>query len=166
MPFEVFKKRFAPLVKQPYVTLQKKGIMSINKAAYLALGSPEAIELLYDREAKIIGLRPVEPSVEHAYPIRNAGDTSANAFLLSGTAFTHYYEIPTPTSVRYPATIEEGMLRIDLKLEGTEVTSNRSGRTKNSIVGEPLTLPDGLNGRRSLREGLPAVRQRSNGEAD
>ncbi len=130
MPFEVFKKRFAPLVKQPYVTLQKKGILSINKAAYLALGSPAAVELLYDRDEQVIGLRPVEPTVEHAYPIRNAGDENANAFMLSGTAFTHYYEIPTPTSMRYPAAITDGMLCIDLKCAGTEVTSNRAGRTK------------------------------------
>jgi hypothetical protein len=68
--FEVFTRRMIPLVKQPTVMLQKRGTMSFNKAAHVAMGSPEAVELLYDRAQKVIGIRPVAPELEHAYPMR------------------------------------------------------------------------------------------------
>ena len=54
--FEVFTRRMVPLVKQPTATLQKRGTMSLNKAAHVALGSPDAVELLYDRAEQIIGM--------------------------------------------------------------------------------------------------------------
>ena len=64
--FEVFKKRMVPLVKQPYVTIQKRGTMSFNKSAHMALGEPETVELLYDPNERIIGVRAIDPDVEHA----------------------------------------------------------------------------------------------------
>lgn len=126
--FEVFRKRMAPLVKQPYVTIQRRGTMSFNKAAHRALGSPEAIELLFDANEQIIGVRAVDPHVEHAYPIRMTN--AETSFIVSGRAFTHYYGIETEISRRYPAETIDGVLCIDLKGGGTEVTSNRKGRTK------------------------------------
>jgi len=131
--FEVFRKRMAPLVKQPYVTIQHRGTMSFNKAAHHALGSPEAIELLFDPNEQIIGVRAVDPRVEHAYPIRVTN--AETSFIVSGRAFTHYYGIPTDISRRYPAEILDGVLCIDLKGGGTEVTSNRKGRTKAATEG-------------------------------
>lgn len=130
--FEVFKKRFAPLVKQPYVTIQTRGTISLNKAAFLAIGSPEAVELLWDAKDQIIGFRPVDRDVEHAYPVRNATKPDANAFVLSGTAFAHHYGIVIAVSTRYSATTVEGVLCVDLKTGGTEVTSNRAKKDATS----------------------------------
>ena len=45
--FETFTRRMVPLVKKPTVTIQKRGTLSFNKAAQVALGEPEAVELLY-----------------------------------------------------------------------------------------------------------------------
>ena len=45
--------------------------------------------------------------------------------MVSGTAFTKYWNIDTEVSRRYPALMQDGVLCIDLKAEGTEVTSNR-----------------------------------------
>ena len=129
MAFEVFTKRMVPLVQQPYVTLQKRGTISMNRSAYHALGEPAAVELLYDREASVVGFRAVEPTVEHAYALRAMGarKEDSGTFMLSGTAFFKYYEIDTSEARRYPATMNEGVLCLDLSQEGTVVTSNRSG---------------------------------------
>jgi len=35
----------------------RKGTFTLNKAAYLALGQPEAVQLLYDRDERVIGFR-------------------------------------------------------------------------------------------------------------
>ncbi len=129
--WETFKKRMVPLTKAPYVTIQKRGTMSFNKSAHAALGSPEAVELLYDADAQIIGVRAVEPTVEHAYPIRATGggkNDDAGSYMVSGRAFTVYYKIDTEVSRRYPATMADDILCIDLTGQATEVTSNRNGR--------------------------------------
>lgn len=129
MAFEVFTKRMVPLIQQPYVTLQKRGTISMNRSAYHALGGPEAVELLYDHEASIVGFRAVEPTVEHAYALRAMGarKEDSGTFMLSGTAFFKYYKIDTSEARRYPATMTDGVLCLDLSQEGTVVTSNRSG---------------------------------------
>ena len=131
--FETFKKRMVPLKKAPFVTIQKRGTRSFNAAAHAALGNPEAVELLYDPSEKIIGVRAVAPEVEHAYPLRSPSQKD-QSFILSGRAFTRYYDIPTDISTRYPAYLDGDILCIDLKQEGTVVTSNRSGTGRSTRV--------------------------------
>src|ERR1700728_368181 len=123
--FEVFRKRMAPLVKTPYVTIQKRGVLSINAAAYTALGQPEAVELLYDPDEKIVGLRRTERDSEHAYPVRTTASQSESTFMVSATAFTKYYGIDTTTSVRRPARMDSEVLCVDLKDPGTAIVGNR-----------------------------------------
>lgn len=100
--------------------------MSFNKAAHVAMGEPEAIELLYDVKEKIVGVRGVPREAEHAYPLRSA-PRSDGPFVVSGTAFTKYYGIDTTVSRRWVGVMNDGVLCIDLNTEGTIVTSNRSG---------------------------------------
>lgn len=130
MNFEVFDKRLAPLTRTPSVTIQKRGLMSLNRAAYALLGEPKLVELLYDRDERVIGLRPVDEDTPHGYPLRaqsNKQDTGP--LMLAGTAFTQHYDIDTSTSRRWVPTLQEGVLCIDLKQEGVEATSNR-GRAR------------------------------------
>jgi len=128
--FETFTRRMIPLVKKPFVTIQKRGTMSFNKAAHVALGSPEAVELLYDKANDVIGIRAVDPSVDHAYPMRPQGNKDDGPFILSGSAFTKYYGIKTDEARRFNAEMEDGVLVIDLRSEGQVVTSNRSGSAR------------------------------------
>lgn len=124
--FETFTKRMAPLAKKPYVTIQKRGTISLNAAAHAALGEPEAVELLYDRDERIVGLRAVSREAEHAYALRPQAGKSVGPYIVSGTAFAKYYKIDTSVSRRWVAQLEGDILCIDLKEAGTEVTSNRS----------------------------------------
>lgn len=117
-----------PLVKQPAVTIQRRGNMSINRAAYVAMGEPEAVELLFDPTERIVGLRGISKEEEHAYPIRPQGGNQDGTYLVAGTAFAKYYGIDTSVSTRRPAVMQDGVLCIDLKEAGTVVTSNRGQR--------------------------------------
>lgn len=126
--FEVFTRRMVPLAEKPYVTIQKRGNMTLNKSAHVALGEPTAVELLYDAEDKIIGFRAVNEGVEHAYPLRGQGGKEAGPFIVAGMAFTKYYGIDTSTARRFPATMEGDVLCVDTSQPGTDVTSNRNGR--------------------------------------
>jgi hypothetical protein len=127
--FEVFKKRGTPVIKEPTVTVQKNGSIALNRPAYGALGEPTAIELLFDREERIIGMRGVSRKTGHSYPVRNT-ESNPGQYLISGVAFTKYYEIKTDVSRRYPAHVnEDGILCVDLKGPVTEITGNRNGHS-------------------------------------
>ena len=128
MTFEVFKKQRVSPSDDPAVTIQKRGAISLNKAAYLALESPEALELLYDRESKLLGLRKADPKSEDAYPVRPLG-RSDSTWLVSGKAFASYYGIETDVARRRMALLEDGILVLDLKEPGKETSSNRSPQT-------------------------------------
>lgn len=145
MPFETFTKRMVPLTKDPYVTIQSRGVMSFNKSAWVLLGEPKAVELLYDADEKMIGVRAVDPAVEHAYPIRSAANETT--FMVSGTAFVKYYGIDTSESRRRPVELIDGIVCIDLKNPGTVVTGARSKKNASPASGgstDPSgTQPDG-----------------------
>jgi len=48
MAFELFEKGSAPAPTVPSVTIQKKGLFSLNEAAQKLLDAPEAIQFLWD----------------------------------------------------------------------------------------------------------------------
>jgi hypothetical protein len=123
MPFETFKRQRLKPGAEPLVTIQKKGVLSLNRAAYEALGNPQAVELLYDRDSRRIGFRKVESSLEHAYALRTFG--KGGTWLVSGTAFTNYYEIDTSVPTRRTGRMEDGVLVLDLNDPGTPALSNR-----------------------------------------
>lgn len=126
MGFEVFDKRMAPLAKAPSVTIQKRGIFSINKAAHKLVREAESVELLFDKENNIIALRPSKES--HAYQVRPASSRDTGQMIMSATAFTQYYNIDTTVSRRYTPYEQDGMLCIDLKGHSVEVRGNRAKR--------------------------------------
>lgn len=124
MPFEVFDKRALPMVKRPQVTIQAKGTIGLNRACFELLGKPDAVELLYDREAKLIGFRAVDPNSQHAYPMRavNSGST----YIVAGTRFLNYYDIPIGIARRYNVAMQAGILTLDLNSEFVLAVSNRN----------------------------------------
>ena len=135
--FELFTKRLSRKATDPYVTIQKKGTMSMNRPSYELLAEPEAVELLFDAVAQIVGLRAVDPASSHAYPLRASGK-GESSFLLSGVAFAKYYGIDTEVARRYPATLSEGVLQIDLTGESSEVISNRNRAARDAELSDAL----------------------------
>lgn len=118
MPFETFTRQ-RKADRQPYVTMQKKGVISLNKAAFDALEQPDSVELLYDSDSRLVALRKVDSSVEHAYQVRAPVENHAT-WLVSGAAFVSYYEIDNSESIRRPARREEDLLIIDLNHPGVD----------------------------------------------
>lgn len=114
-----------PSMQEPSVGIQKRGALSLNTAALEALGSPTHVELLYDREERLIGIRKTTASNPHAYVVRGVGKSDAT-HVVSGKAFLSYYGIPRDVARRWPAEKRDGMLVVDLKQPGTEVTSHSS----------------------------------------
>lgn len=126
MPFETFTRQRR--VGQPFVTIQKKGVLSLNRAAFEALEGPDAVELLYDSEARLVALRKVDSSVDHAYHVRAPVENHAT-WLISVGAFVNYYEIDTSRSVRRAARMEGDLLVIDLNDPGVEPRSEHTAES-------------------------------------
>jgi len=113
MAFEVFTKRMVRAADKPYVTIQKKGIIAFNHAAYAALGEPRAVIFLFDRENRVVGFQAADPEEEHAYGVR--ANTKGTSHLVSGTLFTRHYAIPTDVARRWLGRLnDKGVLTIDL----------------------------------------------------
>ncbi|MDQ2846846.1 MAG: hypothetical protein M3Y77_10960 [Actinomycetota bacterium] len=123
--FEVFTQRIAPSAGIALVTIQKRGAISLNKTAFVALGEPNAVELLYDRTERIIGLRSAQPEAEHAYPVRSAAG-GHSPFVVSAIAFTKFYNIDTDRTLRWHASFTDGVLCVELNSVAIPVTSSRS----------------------------------------
>jgi hypothetical protein len=113
--FEVYRKDRTPANSTPAVTVTQRGQLSINDAAYTELGSPKAVELLYSRTDRVIGLRSVDPTERHAYVPRTATKNLGHGpYVVSGAAFFSYFGIEVDQTLRYPATVEDNILRISL----------------------------------------------------
>lgn len=121
--WHTFDRRASAGVGEALVTIQRRGTFGFNAAARAAIGDPEAVELLYDPEARLIGFRPADPALPHSYALRKQG--GSNSWIVAGQAFTVRFGIPTGTALKYGATTEDGVLVVDLKTTGTDATGPR-----------------------------------------
>jgi hypothetical protein len=112
MPFEVFSKQAFAAAGEPTVSIQRRGIISMNHAAFVALGEPEAVELLYDRAKHLVGLRAVEPDAETANPVRSDGSSSGH--VVTAMKFTKHYGIPTDVGHRWVAKLDGDILLVEI----------------------------------------------------
>ncbi|MDQ2749178.1 MAG: hypothetical protein ABI775_00480 [Pseudonocardiales bacterium] len=124
--FETFRKALVPLKRDPTITVQKRGTMSLNKAAQVMLGAPPAVELLYDVTARTVGLRGVSARADHGYSLRSSTRTDAGPFVISAMAFLHFYDIYPIETLRWVAYLAGDVLCINLDDPATPVTSNRA----------------------------------------
>jgi hypothetical protein len=127
MAFEVFEKGSAPVSTVPAATVQKRGLISLNRAAFELIGSPEAVLLLWDAERRVIGIQATQVSSPNAYPARpQSKDSSRGPVLIAGNLFTRYIGLDTTEAHRWQPRLEDDILCIDLNEPGQRVVSNRN----------------------------------------
>lgn len=95
-----------------YATLNRKGLILLNRMAFEELDRPQAVEVLLDKRNSAVGLRPTDRDLAHAYPIRRL----SSSFGLMCKQFCTEYGIRFDTTVQFPtARIEHGVLILELK---------------------------------------------------
>ena len=127
--FDVFDRSSAPSPSVPTLTIQRRGMLSLNRGSYEALGKPAAVELLFNRERRAIAIRPADPATPRAYAVRAQGAAggSSSTYLVPGRSFTTHYGIDTTVARRYGVERRGEMLLVDLEQEGAvTVTSPRA----------------------------------------
>ncbi len=127
--WEVFKRNRSPAIKAPAVTLMQRGQLSINDAAFAELGSPKAVELMYSRPDRLIGIQAVDPAEPHAYIPRTAAKNQGHGpYIVSGAAFFSHFAIEVGQTTRHAVTVKDGVLLIDLNKPGITVTVGENTR--------------------------------------
>ena len=117
--FEVFDAQSAPRVKQPLVSLQRKGVFTLNRAAFIALGEPEAVHLLFDPHERVVGFSAADPGQLNTYAVRVT--EPSGSYAISGVSFVKHYEIPVDVARRWPAKLDDGVLFFALDDPAVEV---------------------------------------------
>jgi hypothetical protein len=145
--FELYVKGLIPRESRPAVTVLKRGAISFNQAAYGALGEPQAVQLLFNPGARVIGLRPVDPDHPSAHVVRQQKQT--RSFLVAAKGFLHHYGIPFDVSQRYRGELRGNMLVFDL-------TKPPIGKGR-AAAGDPETSNGQAHSRpgRSLKSSAP-----------
>ena len=146
MAFVVFEKGSSPVPTVPSVTIQKRGLISLNRAAMDLLrgdanSDPVGVELMWDADNRVIGLRSAPLTAHNAYPVRAQGQKDRGPFLIAGTLFTKFIGLNTVEARRWTPSLDGDILCVDLHSESTKVASRR-GASKKAEDGAEASPPD------------------------
>lgn len=109
---ETFDRKKPPPSEEPWVTRTKSGYFVINRASYVALGEPVAVEYLYSPKTGILGFRAADPDASNSYPLYHQGHSKNHQ--CAGQALHTFYGIPMDKSLRFASEIIGDTLYIDL----------------------------------------------------
>lgn len=112
MPFEVFTPEVVAESGPAYVSIQKQGIIAFNRAAFASLGEPKAVELLYDHERSLVGLRAADETASHTLRVRTS--SAGGTYVVSAARFVRHYGIPNEVGRRWRARTEGDVVFIDI----------------------------------------------------
>lgn len=98
-----------------YVTLSPEGEIWLSRFTHEAMGAPKGYLLLYDRETRVIGLKPARETQAAAYPARPRGNYGGCR--IRAYQFCRREHIAFEKTVRFTAAYidHEGILILDLK---------------------------------------------------
>ena len=82
-----------------YLSLNHKGQILINRRALEAIGSPEAVELLFSKPTSKIGIRRVSPKMTSAFPLKDRPDSYAK--MIHASPFCRSYNIKVKGTVAF-----------------------------------------------------------------
>lgn len=129
MAFVKFQKSAQPATAVATVTVTRSGSLSLSRASYLLIDSPEAVEMFWDAERRLVGIGPATLDTPGAYPVRpnGTGESQRGPLTVGAVAFTkQFVGMDLSVARRWPARVEEGMLIFDTSEPGQEIKSNRT----------------------------------------
>jgi len=117
MKWEVFEgKQYRSEARtEPRVTLGAKGTFYLNGKAFDALERPGAVEMLYEGNQRIIGLRPIDPTHHNAFIVKHHGK-GGNYKRISAAAFCSHLRLKYKRTLLFeePEIDDKGVMRLDL----------------------------------------------------
>jgi hypothetical protein len=96
------------------VTLNRKGIILMNKVAFEVLGEPRAVKLLFSKATQAIGLKAGDPTKENSFPVKRK-DRWFNRTVAASPFCRHYGIRVDRTVLFYEADLDfDGVLQLEL----------------------------------------------------
>ena len=127
--------------EDPQFTLQARGLLSLNQAAFRALGDPEAVTLLYDDAEGVVGLRKADKAHANAYAVRK--QQKSQSYVVGAQGFTAYNGIQTLRARRFAGhDYGEGVWGFALR-EGVAVVNRRGAHDRPAVTGRWSQTTDG-----------------------
>jgi hypothetical protein len=124
--FEVFDKAQTPFSGEPHLTIQKRGTITLNAASYALLDAPAAVELLFDPDEQLLGLRSQDRRLPHVSFVRKANRSPGGPWVVSAMAFVHHYGIDTSVARQRVAFLDEDVLCVRTDDPGSVVSRDRT----------------------------------------
>lgn len=111
------------------ITLNPRGVILLNRRAYECIGSPGAVELMYDEDEQVIGLRPKDIRHSNAFPLKTKG-TNGRKYtykVISASPFCKHFSIEPKGTILFtqPDLDNDGTLQLPL---GSAVSVGRGSR--------------------------------------
>jgi hypothetical protein len=111
------------------VTLNSRGVILLNKAAYECMGSPGAVELMFDEEEGVIGLKPKDLRHQNAFPLKGKWvDKKKYQYrIIHASPFCKHFDIQPKSTILFtqPDMDDDGTLLLSLD---TAVNVGRGSR--------------------------------------
>ena len=103
-----------PRAERLHVSLNGKGQILLNKNAVEALGTPEAVILMFEKRNSKIGIRPANAHLSNAFPLKPR--PSAHSRMIHASPFCRNYGIRVTGTVAFNNIDidREGMMTLDL----------------------------------------------------
>jgi hypothetical protein len=112
--WEEFSYRTKGSSRDLHVSIERRGRMLIGTRAMEMLGEPDTVMMLYNREKKIIGIRPVHPRHPKGIKLRSNGRYTYR--MLPAVIFCKKYGIELGRTFIFDSPeIEDGTLMLDTK---------------------------------------------------
>jgi hypothetical protein len=73
------------------VTLSDRAVFYLNKAAFEVLGGPAAVELMYDGNRRIIGMKATDARKRNAFPLKK--HVNGNYRKVNASAFIRHFRM-------------------------------------------------------------------------
>ncbi|WP_336650734.1 hypothetical protein [Kocuria rosea] len=109
MSFQVFRRASTRSSDTPTITIQRNGSMSLSGSAHGLLSMTKEVELLFDPDARAVGLRATSGSPD-SYTVRSAANSKTGSVLVSSSGFINHYGIGADVGRRWTPRVERGML--------------------------------------------------------
>lgn len=100
------------------VTIDRKGTLYLNKAAFAALGEVRAVELLFSEKLAAIGIKPSDLRIESSFPIkpRRRYEGEIYGYLIQAAAFAQHHNLRPECMLQFNkiTVMPNGMMNLPL----------------------------------------------------
>jgi hypothetical protein len=97
-----------------YASMNKEGEIVINAHGFEQMGSPEAVVLMYEPDADLIGLKPASRLMPNAFGVRKKGPSGHR--LIRAGSFVKRHDLRLDGTVRFRgAAVEDGVFVMCLR---------------------------------------------------